>query len=195
MLLAGGGYAGPSACESRWVCWITQVMDLIGNGPVKICIRRDRIQAMFDYFQAWKIKRLQHTALQDGTLPPEFQPPKPRQAAGIATLLKVMKKSLETPKFQDSMRRCFIQVVFSARTRTQPCCSLGMCVCRCRHTQKLYISPLVSLLLFRWAFGRALMISLSSTHQPRRAPSSKSFHRLSLQTMRFQWARSQLSWH
>ena len=149
MLLARGDYAGPSACESRWVCWITQVMDLIVNGPVKIGIRRDRIQAMFDYFQAWKIKRLQHTALQDGTQPPEFQPPKPKQAAGIATLLKVMKESLETPKFQDSMRRCFIQVVFSARTRTQPCCSLGMCVCRCRHTQKWYIKSLGFLAYFQ----------------------------------------------
>ena len=57
---------------------ILQVMDLVVNGPVKAGIRRKRIEAIFNYFQSWKIKRLQHAAEKDQTAPPPlFTPPKP----------------------------------------------------------------------------------------------------------------------
>ena len=37
----------------------TQVMDLIVNAPVKSGIRRERCEQLFDYFQNWKIQRLE----------------------------------------------------------------------------------------------------------------------------------------
>ena len=37
---------------------LLQVMDLVVNGPIKAGIRRARIQAIFDYFHSWKIRRL-----------------------------------------------------------------------------------------------------------------------------------------
>ena len=37
---------------------LLQVMDLVVNGPIKADIRRAHIQAIFDYFQSWKIRRL-----------------------------------------------------------------------------------------------------------------------------------------
>ena len=87
-----------------------QVMDLIVNGPVKAAIRRNRIQIIFNYFQAWKIKRLQHAASNDSSLPPLFAPPKPTQSEGLLTLFEVLSTSLATPKFQESMKKCFVTV-------------------------------------------------------------------------------------
>jgi hypothetical protein len=89
---------------------ILQVMDLIVNGPVKAAIRRNRIQVIFNYFQSWKIKRLQHEASKAPELPPLFAPPKPTQPEGLLSLLEVLKTSLATPAFQESMRKCFIAV-------------------------------------------------------------------------------------
>jgi hypothetical protein len=85
-----------------------QVMDLVVNGPVKSGIRRRRIQAVFDYFQSFKIKRLQHKPA-DG-LPPAFAPPKPTQAQGITIVLAVLRESLSADSFKASMRQCFIDV-------------------------------------------------------------------------------------
>ena len=85
-----------------------QVMDLVVNGPVKSGIRRRCITAVFDYFQSFKIKRLQHKPA-DG-LPPAFASPKPTQAQGITTVLAVLQESLSTDSFKASMRRCFISV-------------------------------------------------------------------------------------
>ena len=42
-----------------------QVMDRIVSGPVKASIRTDRVEKMFEYFQQWKIKRLQHRTTND----------------------------------------------------------------------------------------------------------------------------------
>ena len=69
-----------------------------------------RVEALFNFFQAWKIQRLQHAAQKDGSLPPPFKPPKPTQDQGLLTIFKVIKESLETPKFEKSMRQCFIKV-------------------------------------------------------------------------------------
>ena len=38
---------------------LLQVMDLVGNGPLKAGIRRTRISNIFNYFQTWKISHLQ----------------------------------------------------------------------------------------------------------------------------------------
>ena len=83
---------------------ILQVMDLVVNGPIKAGIRRFRIEALFNYFQSWKIKRLQHAAVKDQQgLPPAFAPPKPTQADGLLILLDVLNKNLTTDAFQASM--------------------------------------------------------------------------------------------
>ena len=89
---------------------ILQVMDLIVNGPIKAGIRRARIEDLFSYIQSWKIARLQHAAQKDGTLPPEFKPPKPSQAKGLLILFKVIKENLETQAFKKSMKLCFQHV-------------------------------------------------------------------------------------
>ena len=39
-----------------------QEMDLVANGPFKYGMRRERTSQIFDYFQSWKIKRLQELA-------------------------------------------------------------------------------------------------------------------------------------
>ena len=90
---------------------LLQVMDLVVNGPVKAGIRRERIAAIFEYFQNWKIKRLQHDAVvgQDKP-PPAFQPPKPKVAEGLRTLLNVLDGSLSTKEFKASLRKCFVEV-------------------------------------------------------------------------------------
>lgn len=92
---------------------ILQVMDLIVNGPLKAGIRRARIEDLFSFFQSWKIARLQHMAKKDGTLPPAFKPPKPTLAKGLLTIFKVIKENLETPRFKQSMKQCFVHVGLS----------------------------------------------------------------------------------
>ena len=86
---------------------ILQVMDLIVNGPVKAGIRQARVTAIFNFFQSWKIARLQHMAAKLDTLPPDFPPPKPTQAQGLLTLFDVFKATFEKLCFQESMRTCF----------------------------------------------------------------------------------------
>ena len=86
---------------------ILQVMDLIVNGPVKAGIRQARITAIFNFFQSWKIARLQHLAAKLDTLPPDFLPPKPTQAQGLLTVFDVFTATFEKPSFQESMRECF----------------------------------------------------------------------------------------
>ena len=73
-------------------------MDLIVNGPVKAGIRRARCEALYDYFQSWKVKRLQ--AQVNKTPLPKFQPPKPKVTDGLLTLLKVCDETFATDAFQ-----------------------------------------------------------------------------------------------
>ena len=73
-------------------------MDLIVNGPVKAGIRRARCEALYDFFQSWKVKRLQ---AQVNKMPlPKFQPPKPKVTDGLRTLLKVCDETFATDAFQ-----------------------------------------------------------------------------------------------
>ena len=85
-----------------------QVMDLIVNSPLKAGARKERCQRTFEYFQAWKIRRLK--AQRDKAEPPPFEPPKPTVADGLLTLMKVLSTTLATTKFEDSMRKCFVDV-------------------------------------------------------------------------------------
>ena len=73
---------------------VLQVMDLVVNGPVKAGIRRARVEALFQFFQNWKFERLQHISSKSEGLPPAFKPPKPTQAAGMMTTLKVLNSTL-----------------------------------------------------------------------------------------------------
>ena len=56
----------------------------------KAAIRRKRIAKLFNYFQSWKIARLQEMAKPAGerSLPP-FDPPKPDLAAGLLQSFEV----------------------------------------------------------------------------------------------------------
>ena len=76
-------------------------MDLVTNAPLKSGIRRARCEALFDYLQEWKIKRLEELTKpeEERNLPP-FAPPKPTLATGLATMLKVLRTNLATPKYK-----------------------------------------------------------------------------------------------
>lgn len=87
---------------------ILQVMDLVVNGPLKASIRRHRVHGLFDYFQSWKIARLQ--AVAQGVAPPSFNPPKPKLAHGVRALLDALGTSLQTPEFKANMARTFVKV-------------------------------------------------------------------------------------
>ena len=86
-----------------------QVMDLVANGPLKYGARRERAAALFDYFQEWKIRRLQAVAAGEADLP-AFKPPKPTLAQGLLVLLKVGKEVFSAPSFKKGMARCFVKV-------------------------------------------------------------------------------------
>ena len=87
---------------------VLQVMDLIVNAPLKAGARQEHCDALFNYFQAWKVKRLR--AERDKTDLPAFAPPKPTVADCLLTLMKVLNTSLATEKFQASMIKCFQDV-------------------------------------------------------------------------------------
>ena len=88
-----------------------QVMDLVVNGPLKAAIRRARSSDLFEFFQAWKIQRLQADAAVargEQVEVPEWNPPKPTLAAGILTLLRTAATTFKTPEFEASLGRCFV---------------------------------------------------------------------------------------
>lgn len=89
---------------------ILQVMDLAVNGPLKAAIRRMRSQALFSYFQEWKIARLTASAHPDKPPLPPFRPPKPAVEQGIQTVLQCTTSTLGTPEFGESLRKTFVKV-------------------------------------------------------------------------------------
>ena len=88
-----------------------QVMDLVVNGPYKAGLRRERTASLFDYYQSWKLKRLQ--AERDKADLPPFAPPKPTVPTGLRMALKVGQETLEKPTFIEGMRRAFVAVGLS----------------------------------------------------------------------------------
>jgi len=87
---------------------ILQVMDLVVNGPLKAAIRRQRAMELFAFFQEWKIRRL--SAFNAKQPLPSFKPPKPQVHVGVQTLLTCVATNLATPKFKQSLQRCFVRV-------------------------------------------------------------------------------------
>ena len=86
-------------------------MDLVVNAPLKAGIRRMRCDQLFDYFQVWKLKRVQEAAkAADVRKLPPWAPPKLSVADGIRTVIKVEETELATPDFRQSMSRCFVSV-------------------------------------------------------------------------------------
>ena len=90
---------------------VLQVMDLVVNAPLKAGIRSVRCNQLFDYFQSWKLKRLQEASKPANVrkLPP-WAPPKMSIADGIRAVIEVEETVLATPKFRKSMRKCFVSV-------------------------------------------------------------------------------------
>ena len=90
---------------------VLQVMDLVVNALLKAGIRRVRCDQLFDYFQLWKLKRVQEAAkAADVRKLPPWAPPKLSVADGIRTVIKVEETELATPDFRKSMSRCFVSV-------------------------------------------------------------------------------------
>ena len=87
-----------------------QVIDSVVNSPLKAAIRCQRCRDLFQYFQEWKILRLQAT-VSNAPLPP-FSPTKPTLTKGIETVIQCVRKNLGTEKFEESMRRTFVKVVW-----------------------------------------------------------------------------------
>lgn len=87
--------------------WYIQVMDLVVNGPCKAAIRRARTVSLFDYFQKWKIERLR--AEKSGAVElPAFNPPKPKLADGIKTLLSICDTTFKKDDFVKALSKCFV---------------------------------------------------------------------------------------
>ena len=96
---------------------VLQVMDLVVNSPVKAAVRRDRCQALYEFFQSWKVKRLK-AQLEKKPLPP-FQPPKPKVSDGLKTLLKIGQTTFLTPKFQASLKKAFVDCCIAPKTESE----------------------------------------------------------------------------
>lgn len=93
-----------------------QVMDLVVNAPVKNGIRNARIQSLFEYFQSWKIRRLQEaTKPPDQQVLPAYDPPAPTLASGLLCLFDVMRSKFSTESFQAGLRRAFVSSCQSKR--------------------------------------------------------------------------------
>jgi hypothetical protein len=87
-----------------------QIMDVHTNGPYKAGQRRIRCNALFNYFQGWKVKRLQQMALPEAQrVLPKFEPPKPTLANALLTAMKAAAEVFGEEKFKAGMRRAFIQ--------------------------------------------------------------------------------------
>ena len=106
----------PPKCTS-----ILQVMDLVVNGPVKSAIRLHRSNQLFDYLQTWKLA-VQANALlpvaQQQVVP--YNPPKPKQSAGLLVVIKAVQELSGNPDFQANLRRTFVTVCQAPLPPTDP---------------------------------------------------------------------------
>jgi hypothetical protein len=86
-----------------------QVMDLIVNSVLKQCMRRHRLVHLYDYFQNWRFRYLQH---QDR--PPEerpvFSPMDIKLKEGVQWFLTACSEAFSSEKFKSGMVKCFYQV-------------------------------------------------------------------------------------
>ena len=86
---------------------LLQPVDLVPNGPLKSTTRRNRANALYEYFQDW---RSLADETQSGGLLPPFAPPAPTQGSGIALISHVFKTRFEEEEYQSGVRRCFVAV-------------------------------------------------------------------------------------
>jgi hypothetical protein len=87
-----------------------QIMDLVVNGPYKAAIRRKRVAKLFDYFQSWKIKRLQEMAKPPAERElPAFEPPKPTLAVGLLQSFEVERELFAKASFKAAIKKTFMQ--------------------------------------------------------------------------------------
>ena len=86
-----------------------QVMDLVVNGPYKAAVRKQRIMSLFDYFQNWKIARLQEQAKapEERNLPP-FDPPKPDLNQGLCNSFAVERELFAKADFKAALKKVFV---------------------------------------------------------------------------------------
>ena len=85
-------------------------MDVYTNALFKGGIKRARCVELFDYFQGWKLKRLQQMTLAaDVRVLPEFDPPKPTLGSGLRTAFKVCDELFPTERYKSGMRNAFFQ--------------------------------------------------------------------------------------
>ena len=85
-------------------------MDVYTNALFKGAIKRARCMELFNYFQGWKLKRLQQMTLAaDVRVFPAFDPPKPTLASGMQTAFKVCDEVFPTERYQSGMRNAFFQ--------------------------------------------------------------------------------------
>ena len=85
-------------------------MDVHSNFPYKAAQRRIRINQMFDYFQGWKVKRLQQMALPEAQRNlPKWDPPKPSLSTALLNALAAGDEVFSQEHYQTGMRRAFVQ--------------------------------------------------------------------------------------
>ena len=85
-------------------------MDVYTNALFKGGIKRARCMELFNYFQSWKVKRLQAMAMAPSVrVLPAFLPPKPTLASGLQTAYKVCDEVFSTEKYKAGMRKSFYQ--------------------------------------------------------------------------------------
>ena len=97
-----------------------QPMDLVVNAPLKAGIRRERCTSLYDYFQEWKVKRLEELVKpMEQQKIPAWSPPKPDIAQGLRTVLEVERTTLASASFQASLQRCFVSVGLTRDPTTQ----------------------------------------------------------------------------
>lgn len=95
---------------SNMTDWL-HVMDLVVNELLKRGIRSQRCDEFFEYFHQFNARRLGHLLRPAAECKfDSWQPPNPKLADGICTVLEVESSVLSSKKFQSSMFKCSIAV-------------------------------------------------------------------------------------
>jgi len=95
--------------------YMLQVLDLVVNGPLKACIRRNRVNLIYDYFQEflalYEAEKLKPEAER---VTPKWNPPKPTLIGAVKFILDLMRSGSGdgfcNPTFQEGIRKSFLSV-------------------------------------------------------------------------------------
>ena len=96
---------------------ILQPVDLVPNGPLKSHMRSARVDALYNYFQAWR--ELAETAESKHQRLPVFDPPPPTMGQGIAIISDIYSRYFTTADYMAGARRCFVSVGLARDTDGQ----------------------------------------------------------------------------